>query len=51
MAGDMATATDELKERALQFAEGLASAAQNGGYDITARLGRSEPEGVTSTLR
>lgn len=50
MTGDIATGTEELKERALRFAEGLADAAQSGGFDISARLGRSEPEGVTLAL-
>lgn len=43
----MAQGTDELKERALEFAEGLAQAARADGFDITARLARSEEEGVT----
>ena len=37
-------ANEELKERAIDFAQGLAAAS---GMEITAELSRDEPEGVT----
>lgn len=44
-------ANEELKQRALAFATGLAEAAQSGGLDITAEQSREEPEGVTISFQ
>jgi spoIIIJ-associated protein len=44
-------ANEELKQRALEFAEGLAEAARAGGMDITAEQTRDEPEGVTISFQ
>lgn len=44
-------ANEELKKRAVEFAVGLAAAAQAGGMDITAEQTREEPEGVTVSFQ
>ena len=44
-------ANEELKQRAWDFAQGLADAATDGGMEITAELTRDEPEGVTISFQ